>query len=164
MWSFLAGVAAIDERTVEFTLKRPYTPGLLYVGEQAIVAEHKWKDVANPVEFDDPSPVGTGPFVEVLRFDPTVYELGRNKTYWQPGKPTVDVLRVPLFRSNEEITRALPPTGWTGRRCSSPTSRRRGWPRTRHGTSTGTPTRVPRCSSTSTRARPPSIRRSCARP
>ena len=63
--------------------------------------------MANPVEFDDPSPVGTGPFVEVLRFDPTVYELGRNKTYWQPGKPTVDVLRVPLFRSNEEITRAL---------------------------------------------------------
>ena len=107
VWSFLAGVAAVDERTVEFTLKRPYTPGLLYVGEQAIVAEHKWKDVANPVDFDDPSPVGTGPFVEVLRFDPNVYELGRNKAYWQVGKPAVDVLRVPLYRSNEEITRAL---------------------------------------------------------
>ena len=107
VWQFLASVAAPDDRTVVFTLKRPYTPGLLYVGEQAIVAEHKWKAVAQPASFDDPSPVGTGPFVEVLRFEPTVYELGRNKAYWQPGKPSLDVLRVPLYRSNEEIVRAL---------------------------------------------------------
>ena len=36
-----------------------------------------------------------------------MYELGRNPTYWQPGKPGVDVLRVPLYRSNDEIVRAL---------------------------------------------------------
>jgi peptide/nickel transport system substrate-binding protein len=107
VWQFLAGVSALDDRTVEFALKRPYTPGLLYVGEQAIVAEHKWKDVAQPAEFDDPSPVGTGPFVEVRRFEPTVYELGRNPNYWQPGKPSVAVLRVPLYRTNDEIVRAL---------------------------------------------------------
>jgi peptide/nickel transport system substrate-binding protein len=107
VWQFLASVAAPDDRAVVFTLKRPYTPGLLYVGEQAIVAEHKWKAVAQPASFDDPSPVGTGPFVEVLRFEPTVYELGRNKGYWQAGQPALDVLRVPLYRSNEEIVRAL---------------------------------------------------------
>jgi peptide/nickel transport system substrate-binding protein len=107
VWSFLASVAALDAQTAEFTLKRPYTPALLYLGEQAIVPEHKWKNISQPAEFDDPSPVGTGPFVEVLRFEPTVYELGRNKTYWQPGKPAVDVLRVPLYRTNDEITRAL---------------------------------------------------------
>jgi peptide/nickel transport system substrate-binding protein len=107
VWHFLGGVAAVDDRTVDFTLKRPYTPGLLYVGEQAIVAEHHWKDVADPATFDDPSPVGTGPFVQVLRFTPTAYELGRNARYWQPGKPALDVLRVPLYRSNDEIVRAL---------------------------------------------------------
>jgi peptide/nickel transport system substrate-binding protein len=107
VWQFLASVAAPDDRTAVFTMKRPYTPGLLYIGEQAIVAEHHWKSVAQPASFDDPSPVGTGPFVEVLRFEPTVYELGRNKGYWQPGKPALDVLRVPLYRSNEEIVRAL---------------------------------------------------------
>lgn len=107
VWQFLASVAAPDARTVEFTLKRPYTPGLLYIGERAIVPEHKWKDVPQPAAFDDPSPVGTGPFVDVRRFEPTVYELGRNKRYWQPGKPAVEVLRVPLHRSNEEIVRAM---------------------------------------------------------
>jgi len=107
VWQFLSEVAATGPGTVEFRMKRPYTPGALYVGEQAIVSAHKWKDIAQPATFDDPSPVGTGPFVEVRRFEPTVYELGRNKSYWQPGKPAVDVLRVPLFRSNDEIVRAL---------------------------------------------------------
>jgi peptide/nickel transport system substrate-binding protein len=107
VWSFLSSVSAVDPSTVEFKLKRPFTPGLASIGQQAIVAEHKWKVVAQPAAFDDPTPVGTGPFTEVKRFEPTVYELGRNPRYWQAGKPGVDVLRVPLYRSNEDVLRAL---------------------------------------------------------
>ncbi len=107
VWTFLSSVSAVDPNTVEFRLKRPFTPGLASIGQQPIVAEHKWKDVAQPAAFDDPTPVGTGPFTEVKRFEPTVYELGRNPRYWQAGKPGVDVLRVPLYRSNEEVLRAL---------------------------------------------------------
>ena len=107
LWSFLGDVTAIDTATVEFTFKRPYTPGLDYIGHQPIVAEHKWKGVAQPATYDDPDPVGTGPFTEVRRFEATVYELGRNPKYWQSGKPQVAVLRVPLHRSNEEIVKAL---------------------------------------------------------
>jgi peptide/nickel transport system substrate-binding protein len=92
---------------VEFALKRPYTPGLLYIGEHPIVAEHHWKDVARPDDFDDPSPVGTGPFVKVVKFEPTVYELARNRSYWQPDKPAFDVLRVALYRSNDDVVRAM---------------------------------------------------------
>jgi len=107
LWSFLGDVTAIDAATVEFTFKRPYTPGLVYIGQQPIVPEHKWKNVAQPASYDDPDPVGTGPFTEVRRFEATVYELGRNPKYWQSGKPAVAVLRVPLHRSNEEIIKAL---------------------------------------------------------
>jgi len=107
VWQFLESVTAKDAQSVEFKLKRPYTPGAVYLGEQVIVPEHKWKDVAQPATFDDPSPVATGPFVTVLKFEPTVYELGRNASYWQTGKPGVDVLRVPLYRSNAEIVKAL---------------------------------------------------------
>ena len=102
IWQFLADVTAPDAQTVVFTFKRPYTPGLLYVGEHPIVPAHKWKGVAQPDTFDDPAPVGTGPFVTVRKFEPTAYELGRNKTYWQAGKPTVDVLRMRLYRSNAQ--------------------------------------------------------------
>lgn len=107
LWGFLADVAAPDAAAVEFTLKRPYTPGLVYVGHQPIVPEHRWKSVAQPATFDDPDPVGTGPFTQVRRFEATVYELGRNPKYWQSGKPGAAVLRVPLYRSNEEIVKAL---------------------------------------------------------
>jgi peptide/nickel transport system substrate-binding protein len=107
LWSLLADAVALDAATVEFTLKRPYTPALVYIGHQPIVPEHTWKSVAQPASFDDPSPVGTGPFTEVRRFQPTVYELGRNERYWQSGKPAVASLRVPLYRSNEEIVKAL---------------------------------------------------------
>ncbi len=63
--------------------------------------------MAQPASYDDPEPVGTGPFTEVRRFEATVYELGRNPKYWQSGKPAVAVLRVPLHRSNEELMKAL---------------------------------------------------------
>jgi peptide/nickel transport system substrate-binding protein len=107
VWGFLSDVKSPDSATVEFTFKRAYTPGLLAVGTQPIVAEHKWKDVAQPAGFDDPSPVGTGPFTEVRRFEPLVYELGRNPKYWQKDRPLVQTVRVPLFRTNDEILRAL---------------------------------------------------------
>ena len=107
LWQFLASVTADSPTSVEFIFKRTYTPGLAVIGTQPIVSEHKWKDVAQPASFDDPSPVGTGPFTEVRRFEPLVYELGRNAKYWQSGKPAVSALRVPLYRSNDEIVQAL---------------------------------------------------------
>jgi peptide/nickel transport system substrate-binding protein len=107
VWGFLADVKSADGSSVEFTFKRAYTPGLLAIGTQPIVAEHKWKDVAQPTAFDDPSPVGTGPFTEVRRFEPEVYELGRNPKYWQKDKLGVSALRVPLYHTNAEILRAL---------------------------------------------------------
>jgi peptide/nickel transport system substrate-binding protein len=51
--------------------------------------------------------VGTGPFTEVRRFEPHVYEVGRNPRYWQKDKPSVSTVRVPLFRTNDDILRAL---------------------------------------------------------
>ena len=107
VWSFLTDVKAVDATTVEFVFKQVHTPALFDIGTQPIVSEHKWKDVAQPGAFNDPTPVGTGPFVEVRRFEPAVYELGKNPKYWQKGKPAVDVLRVPAYRSNDEILHAL---------------------------------------------------------
>jgi peptide/nickel transport system substrate-binding protein len=107
VWSFLADVSATSPTTVEFVFKHASTPSLVTIGQQPIVAEHTWKDVAQPAAFDDPSPVATGPFTEVRRFEPGVYELGRNTRYWQAGKPAVGALRVVAYRSNDEIFKAL---------------------------------------------------------
>ncbi|WP_234023293.1 ABC transporter substrate-binding protein [Sorangium cellulosum] len=107
VWKFIDAVAAKGDATVEFTLKRPYVPGLSYIGHQPIVPEHKWKDVADPVTYTNESPVATGPFTEVKVFQNQVYELGRNPNYWQPGKPAVDGLRFPAYPGNDQISLAL---------------------------------------------------------
>jgi peptide/nickel transport system substrate-binding protein len=107
MWDFLSDVTAGDAGTVDFVFQRPFTPGLVSIGQLAIVPEHKWKAVANPATFDDPSPVGTGPFTEVVRFEPMFYELGRNPHYWQAGKPVVNSMRVAMYHSNQEVLQAL---------------------------------------------------------
>ena len=40
VWGVLDGVTAVDEHTVEFVFKQPYSPGLAIVGNQAIVPRH----------------------------------------------------------------------------------------------------------------------------
>ncbi|XXY45069.1 ABC transporter substrate-binding protein [Sorangium sp. So ce269] len=107
VWKFVESVKAADDATVEFALKRPYVPGLSYIGHQPIVPEHKWKDVADPVTFSNENPVATGPFTEVKVFQNQVYELGKNPNYWQAGKPAVDGLRFPAYPGNDQVSLAI---------------------------------------------------------
>lgn len=107
VWKFVEAVQAKDDTTLEFALQRPFVPGLVYLGHQPIVPEHKWKDVADPVTFTNENPVATGPFTEIKVFQNQVYELGRNPNYWQPGKPAVKVLRFPAYPGNDQASMAL---------------------------------------------------------
>ena len=120
--------------------------------------------MAQPASFDDPNPVGTGPFTEVRRFEPSVYELGRNPKYWQRGKPAVSALRVPLYRSNEEIVQALAKGELDWASLFLPDIEGTWVAKNPPATSTGFPTSGPPCSSSSTPARSPSTTRTCGRP
>jgi peptide/nickel transport system substrate-binding protein len=89
------------------TFSRPYVPALESLAHQPIVPRHVWRDVADPLTFSNPDPVGTGPFTEVRVFRDQVYELGRNPHYWQPGKPQVAALRMLAFPGNDQANLAL---------------------------------------------------------
>lgn len=107
VWNHLERVEAEGD-SVHFTFKRPFVlPALFLLGERPMVAEHIWRHVEDPVKFSDPDPIGTGPFTRVLSFKTQVYELGKNPNYWQPGKPKIDVLRVPAFAGNEQQALAI---------------------------------------------------------
>ena len=107
VWDFLSEVKDTSDSVVVMTFRRPYTPGLVLVGHQVIVPEHVFKAVPDVATFANENPVATGPFTVVSRFEPGVYELGRNEAYWQAGKPTIAGLRLPALASNEQATRAL---------------------------------------------------------
>lgn len=107
IWGFLESATAPDASTVELRFVRPYSPGLPLVAHQPVVPRHVWERVPDPVGFANPDPVGTGPFTEVRRFDPQLFELGRNPHYWQPGAPAVKALRFPAIASNDQALLAL---------------------------------------------------------
>lgn len=107
VWRFLQSVDLDGRGRVVFRFQRPYSPGLLTLAHLPIVPAHVWAGIQDPASFSNPSPVGTGPFTEVLRFDNQVWELGRNPHYWKQGWPKVDALRFPSFPTNEQVTQAL---------------------------------------------------------
>lgn len=106
MWDYLQGVEAADDRTVRFTFSRVFTPALFDIAGQNIVPEHIWTEVANPLEFTNDTPVGTGPFTEVPVFQNQYWELHKNPSYWQEGKPAIQGFRFPAYPGNDQATLA----------------------------------------------------------
>lgn len=77
-------VTAIDERTVEFRLPRPYAPFLDWVaGRMLIVPRHVWQDVADPESLRTPDAlIGTGPYrLEVSDEEAGHYRFGARDAY-----------------------------------------------------------------------------------
>ena len=58
VWGFLADVKAVTRRAWSSPSSAPTRPGFVSIATQPIVAEHRWKDVAQPAAFDDPEPGG----------------------------------------------------------------------------------------------------------
>jgi peptide/nickel transport system substrate-binding protein len=107
VWAFLEKVELIDDTHVDFVFERLFVPGYDEIVAQQIVPEHHWRTVENPVTYQNPSPIATGPFTEVLVFRNQVYEIGRNPHYWQEGLPRVKALRFPALPSNDRANLAL---------------------------------------------------------
>jgi len=106
IWKRLDSLSKNDAG-VAFQFKAVHAPLFDAIVQTPIVAQHIWDKVEDPVRYPDESPVGTGVFTEVLRFDPMIYELGANPHYWQPGVPQVRRLRFPAYSSNDQATLAL---------------------------------------------------------
>jgi peptide/nickel transport system substrate-binding protein len=106
VWSHLESVAA-SQNTVTFRFSRTFVPALQAIAHQPIVPRHVWSSIAKPVSFANETPVGTGPFTEVLTFQNQIYELGQNPYYWQKDTLGVTSLRMPAFPSNDQANLAL---------------------------------------------------------
>ena len=106
-WGYLKEVVATSDTIVRFEFKRIYVPGFDALASQSIVAKHIRDKIDDPVKYSNPSPVGTGPFTEIIRFDNQLWELGKNPNYWQKGMPHINKLIFPTYPSNEQVTLAL---------------------------------------------------------
>jgi peptide/nickel transport system substrate-binding protein len=100
IWTVLDSVTQQGTNKVVLSFKSPSVPYFYYVADQvAILPEHVWSKVSNPVTFKDTKPVGTGPYV-VKNCTPHNITYVANSHYWQPGLPKVETIEYPAFTSN----------------------------------------------------------------
>jgi peptide/nickel transport system substrate-binding protein len=101
VWSVLSSVTQQGANQVAMTFKTPAVPYFYYIADQiAIVPQHIWSTVANPVTYPDSHPVGTGAFI-VKPCAPQNITYLANPHYWQPGEPKIAKVLYPAFTSND---------------------------------------------------------------
>ncbi|PFG43938.1 peptide/nickel transport system substrate-binding protein [Isoptericola jiangsuensis] len=103
-----ATAEATDDTTVVLTFPEPSSfmqeAGVL--GNQAIVAEHVWSEIDDPVTTINPDPVGTGAFT-LKEFSPQSYVIEANENYWDEGKPAIDEARYISLETADAAAGAL---------------------------------------------------------
>jgi peptide/nickel transport system substrate-binding protein len=63
IFNVVAGVELVDEYTARFTLNNPFSPFEANILTAIyIVPQHIWADVTDPQTFENPEPIGSGPF------------------------------------------------------------------------------------------------------
>ncbi len=98
----LESTEIVDDRTVEFSLSGPFAPFVpVGLGQVFIIPQHIWEDipeeldgVSDPVGWDNPEPVGSGPFefVSWSRDEQMILQANGNHFY-TPSIP--ELIKVP---------------------------------------------------------------------
>jgi peptide/nickel transport system substrate-binding protein len=82
------------------TVDSQFIPATLN-SQQFIVPKHIWTGVADPKNFTNPNPVGSGPFDVISKFTTQDYVLNKNPHYWQKGRPKIKCLEYVQASSND---------------------------------------------------------------
>jgi peptide/nickel transport system substrate-binding protein len=100
VWSVLSSVTQKGDQVV-MTFKAPAVNYFYYIADQvAIVPQHIWSSIANPVKYPDTKPVGTGAFtMSACTGQNITYKA--NPHYYIPGVPKLKQVNYPAFTSND---------------------------------------------------------------
>jgi peptide/nickel transport system substrate-binding protein len=103
VWSVLSSVTQQGSDQVVMTFKTAAVPYFFYIADQiGIVDQAVWSKIANPVNYPDKNPVGTGAFeVKSSTCTPQNIKYTANPHYWQPGLPKVGTVNYPAFLTND---------------------------------------------------------------
>ncbi len=98
--SYLESVQATGDDVI-FSFYKANTSFLLNLATRPIIPEHIWASVKNPSEWDNPEPIGTGPFiVKSVNVPNNTVTLTKNPNYWMKGKPYIDNIAYTVVLSN----------------------------------------------------------------
>ena len=163
LWEHLESVAT-DGEVVVVTLNKAHVPALEPIAQQAIVPEHRWRTVADPVAFANETPVATGPFTEITFFQPAGLRGGAQPALLAGRWPGCAGCAFGPIPPTSRPSWPCCTTSSTGPARSSPPSTASTWPAIPSTITTGSPCSTRPCSCTPT---PPARRWTtcaCARP
>ena len=108
-WTVLSGVTQLGADTVAMTLVSAAVPYFYQIAAQtAIVPQHIWMSIKDPVSEAMPNPIGTGPFVtDATSCRPHNITYTRNPNYWQPRLPRIQTVLYPAFTDNDVANQYL---------------------------------------------------------
>jgi len=101
--------------TVTLTFPTAQYTNLQSIAGTAIVPQAIWSTVGDPATYQDPNPVGTGPYT-LGTFTPQGITLKKNPNYWQAADVQVPTVDFPVYTSNTGALSALfaGQIDWTG--------------------------------------------------
>src|SRR5437660_23828 len=100
VWTVLSDVTQQGSDQVVMTFTTPAVPYFYYIaGQVAIVPEHIWSQIKDPVGENMPKPIGTGPFT-VGDCTPQNIPYLRNPNYWQAGLQHIAKVNYPASLDN----------------------------------------------------------------
>jgi peptide/nickel transport system substrate-binding protein len=100
---------------VTLTFPTAQYTNLQSIAGTAIVPKAIWSSAGNPATYQDPNPVGTGPYM-LGTFTPQGITLKKNPYYWQAADVQVPAVYFPVYTSNTGALTALfaGQIDWTG--------------------------------------------------
>jgi peptide/nickel transport system substrate-binding protein len=100
---------------VTLTFPTAQYTNLQSIAGTAIVPKAIWSSAGNPATYQDPNPVGTGPYM-LGTFTPQGITLKKNPFYWQAADVQVPTVDFPVYTSNTGALTALfaGQIDWTG--------------------------------------------------
>jgi len=103
---FVVSIDVVDEHTVRFILTEPIADWPNLASSVSIAPKHIWENIADIATYQNPEPVGSGPFTWV-EYDPLSHLLlAANKNYYL-GAPAYDELLLKLYANEEAALLAL---------------------------------------------------------
>src|SRR3954447_4771949 len=98
----IVSVNARGAYTVVITLKTADSQFISSIlNRQFVVPKHVWSKVADPANYTNSKPVGSGPFDKLGRFTTQDYVLNKNPRYWKKGAPKISCLENVQASSND---------------------------------------------------------------
>jgi peptide/nickel transport system substrate-binding protein len=104
--AFVESIQAIDEHTVSFKMTQPFAAFLYMAGSTLIMPKHIWAKVDKVDLYENPSPVGSGPFLFKEFKARAFLHLVKDEHYWR-GPANIDEIVIQIYSNPEAEVVAL---------------------------------------------------------